>query len=430
MAKKGRKPKPYITTWGEVIPDLARDSDGRWRIVPTRQRFAESDERLAIMRFRRWQQSQSTVARVAIDVQDIPAGQDQAIQAGGDWLALRLESDGTRTLGSSIPEAILWHYVREQILKDAVRVAELTGIPQLANLASMDIPKPSIKLADLIALYKEKSTSIPQTKASTVAAFKQLIKSSSAKTLADLTTPALLAFREGIVNSNKSPGTVAAYFGRVKWIVGFAKKWGFDTKQLDETLSRMAVLHPPKNTSPLDPQPIDPGDYQKLLKAAKNDARWTGVLLVAMNFCLHIDECFAIQWDEIDLGKGVFVSRRSKTKVRRVATLWPETAAALKEIKRTQSPWVFTSTHGTRFNSKGQWKRWNAIRIAAGLPDVKFDQIRDGAYTVAMEGATDERQARVVAGHRVHGLTDNYVARNPGFVRPAIKAVHRVYMLH
>lgn len=52
MAKMGRKPKPYISTWGEIIPDLARDSDGRWRIVPTRYRFTETDERLAVMRFR------------------------------------------------------------------------------------------------------------------------------------------------------------------------------------------------------------------------------------------------------------------------------------------------------------------------------------------------------------------------------------------
>ncbi len=39
-----------------------------------------------------------------------------------------------------------------------------------------------------------------------------------------------------------------------------------------------------------------------------------------------------------------------------------------------------------------------------------FDQI---AYTIAMEGATDAQQARVLAGHRAHDLIDSYVACNP-----------------
>lgn len=45
-----------------------------------------------------------------------------------------------------------------------------------------------------------------------------------------------------------------------------------------------------------------------------------------------------------------------------------------------------------------------------------------------MEGAPDERQPRVLAGDRVRGLTDNYVARNPEFVRPAVDAVRRAYL--
>lgn len=293
----------------------------------------------------------------------------------------------------------------------------------------MDLPRPSLRLTELTKLYRERSASGKQTKAQALAAFERLIEHTGAKTLADLTTEKLLHFRESVVNSGNSAGTIAAYFGRVKWVIAFGKKWGLNTCQLDETLSRMSVLHPPRNTAPLDPQPIGPVDYRKLLDAAKDDDRWTVVLLTAMNFALHIDECFALQWDEIDLKKGTLVTRRTKTKVRRVAMLWPETIAALKTLPRTQSPWVLTSTHGTRFNSKGQWKRWNAIRIAAGLDDVKFDQIRDGAYTIAMEGATDERQARILAGHRVHGLTDNYVARNPEFVRPTIDAVYRQYMV-
>src|SRR5882672_3192170 len=51
----GRKQKPFQTSWGDIIPGLARGNDHRWRIVATGERFRESDERRAVARFRQWQ---------------------------------------------------------------------------------------------------------------------------------------------------------------------------------------------------------------------------------------------------------------------------------------------------------------------------------------------------------------------------------------
>lgn len=48
----GRRHKPYVTSWGEAIDGLCRDSDGRWRIAGGTLRFSEADERKAIDRFR------------------------------------------------------------------------------------------------------------------------------------------------------------------------------------------------------------------------------------------------------------------------------------------------------------------------------------------------------------------------------------------
>ncbi len=53
MTEIGRKQKPHETSWGEIVPGLARDVDQRWRIVATGQRFTESDERKAVERFRK-----------------------------------------------------------------------------------------------------------------------------------------------------------------------------------------------------------------------------------------------------------------------------------------------------------------------------------------------------------------------------------------
>ena len=55
MAKLRRPRRPYQTSWGEVVAGLAQDSNGRWRVVATGERFREQDERLAVLRFRRLQ---------------------------------------------------------------------------------------------------------------------------------------------------------------------------------------------------------------------------------------------------------------------------------------------------------------------------------------------------------------------------------------
>ena len=49
----GRKQKPYQTSYGEIVPGMYREVDGRWKIVATKKKFTEPDERLAIQGFHR-----------------------------------------------------------------------------------------------------------------------------------------------------------------------------------------------------------------------------------------------------------------------------------------------------------------------------------------------------------------------------------------
>lgn len=155
-------------------------------------------------------------------------------------------------------------------------------------------------------------------------------------------------------------------------------------------------------------------------------------MLLGLNLCLHIDEVCAPQWKDFDLAKGTYAVIRGKTesdRIPRAATLWPETLAALNALpRRGTSPFVFTSKMGTRYACTSRVDDFREFRKAAGLPDeLTFDSIRDGAYTAAMQEAPDERWARVLAGHKAPGLTDNYVLRNPQCARPACEAVYKVY---
>jgi len=92
-----------------------------------------------------------------------------------------------------------------------------------------------------------------------------------------------------------------------------------------------------------------------------------------------------------------------------------------------QGPYVFTSRHGTRYNKNTRVNDFRDLRKMAELPDtVTFDTLRDGAYTAACHGTSDDRKAKVLAGHSA-GMSDNYVLRNPRFVEAACQAVYEIY---
>jgi len=402
-----RRAQHYKTTWGQVVVGLARNRDGRWRVMATGYRFTEPDECKAIEKFRE------------LTCESAPQPRLEEQRAGGVMFA-----------GVYVPEPLLYRWVNEQIRNHRVAFAKKVGIPALARLDEADVPKPAIRLEMILDIYKKHAEVLPRSRRYAVKRFEDFMKITRARTLADLTTDVLTLYRDTIKSRVASPGTVANYFGVVKWVVRFAKSEGQDAVQIDAALSRMAVLKAPRGTRVHEPRPISSENFGKLLAVARKDyPSWEPRLLVMLNLCLHFDEALAIEWADLDLVGETFCTRRNKRgRVIRCATLWPETVQSLKTIQRTDGPYLFTSAYGTRFNTSGQWKTWEKIRKAAGLPNVQLDDIRDGAYTAACNASgVEEKFARLLAGHRSHGLQDNYVARNPTIVRGACDAVREVF---
>ena len=91
---------------------------------------------------------------------------------------------------------------------------------------------------------------------------------------------------------------------------------------------------------------------------------------------MHLDEVLELKWEELNFETGTYAAIRGKTAVRRIpraATLWKETIAAIKAVpRRGESPYVFTSSHGTRFNRNTKGNDFTELRDSAGLPGVTF----------------------------------------------------------
>jgi integrase len=150
------------------------------------------------------------------------------------------------------------------------------------------------------------------------------------------------------------------------------------------------------------------------------------ILLAALNFCMYGAEVAVLNWSDIDLEKMTLITSRNKTGIIRVATIWPETAAALRELPRNKTGALFLTAIGTQADSLSVYRLFKPIRKAAGLEDIQFSQVRDSAYTAAIETGVDLNLVRILAGHS-SGISDHYVKRRPQMVKNACDAIRSAY---
>jgi integrase len=305
----------------------------------------------------------------------------------------------------------------------------MTGIPELANLRYVELPKADVTIEQLIKTYEDQNPSTPKTKIRAIKAMRNLAKMIDARIVNDLTQEAMLAYRQSVETSSTitSAGTKVWQYGQIKGMLAFGLKCGLDQKQLRTALDNCKILWTSSPPAPVNPKPISREEFHALLKAAAK-SQWRAWLLVGLNCALSIREVCDLEWESIDLERGVYATIRNKTKAKRIpraATLWDETVEALRGLPGGGS-YVFTSRHGTRFKSTNTRDRYfEELRIKAGIKNrVTFSSLKDSSYTIACQAGNDERLARVLAGHRSPGMLDNYVLRNPEMVRPACEAVY------
>jgi integrase len=411
---KGRKANHFRTAGGDTIVGLIKQKDGRYRILATGVRFVATSEAEALAKF--------YALQPATPATEIP------VTVAEDFAAMttlpQVDKDGKQKFNLRVPDPAFWARMREALFDNLAVCAKMTGIPALATLDLSAQPRESLKIADVIAAYTTQSPATAKSKKEATTALEALATHAQAVTLADLTIEKLTAFRQSV--AGYSAGTQQAYFGRIKSILGFALKIGMDQPQIRAALDRCRVLWTSTPVAPMQPHPMSREHFHALLKIA--DPIWRARLLLAMNCCFYIADLRDLKWTDIDLDKATFSAIRGKTRIPRVATLWAETVEAIKKLpRRGQSPYVFTSTHGTKYNRTTMGNDFMDLRTKAGVPDtVKFADIRDGSFTAATQAATDPRWAQVLAGH-ASGMQDHYVLRDAAKVKPACDAVYKAY---
>jgi integrase len=424
--RRGRKAEHFRTADDEVINGLARrPSDGRWRIIGTDITFTEPDEALAVHRFRTWQRSQKpeTVLLPVATVTD-PRNVGAAVKRAARQ-EIRIISKADYSKPVTVAKAAFgdeaWAYFREVLLTRPDIAAEKTGIKKLAYYEDWKPPEAVPSLEELARIWSEHFDSSAEQKRKCPVAFKDFREVAGINALRDITPQTVVAFRDAVYARKLTGKTQSNLFTRVRRYLAFFRDRAIAIDEINRVLGYLALLTPNETTVTLDPKPIDVADWAKLLAAAEGDDK--AMILLMLNGAMYLQEVINLQW--ADIRDGCLVTHRAKTgKCVRVAVLWQETLDALAAVKR-RGPHIFYNYAASPLGIKGAEKRFRELRTEAAV-EVTSSQLRDGAYTAAVEANVTSSLCQLLVGHR-SGIADHYVKRKPKMVAPACEAIHRAY---
>lgn len=453
--KAGRPPRYVTGRDGKPVVGLSRETKSeRYYATGSKPRvYFGRDHDSAVIAFRSWENTTSGRPATVAIANNRPCSVRLPIPDAGNGPVFTVDFDprnGHRPvrvanevpeswrkaapgLYSLVTEDALWAFVRQQIIDKPHYVAERTGIEQIGYLVDLQRPEPSMPLADVWRVYASKKRSASSTwKRDAKRYWDEFAAAANAKTLRDITAEDIERFHDGVWRAKEKNNRSAAYVNHrlttVTAVLRYALKRGRDVVQLRRVIDLCALFERERNAE-LDPRPISPEVFAKLLGTAT--IKFKAIMLTALNMCMYPSEVAALRRDEIDFKRKSYVGRRSKTGVVRVGLLWDRTIAVINEYLQEEphdAANLFVSATGKAYSANHIGRNFRRIRAAAGVgDDVVFSMIRDASFSSAVEGGADLDHIRLLAGHRLPGVTDAYVRRNPRMVSDAVAAIESAY---
>ena len=172
---------------------------------------------------------------------------------------------------------------------------------------------------------------------------------------------------------------------------------------------------------------LNDAQLERFMEAIQQDALWHDFFYLAITTGLRRGEISGLMWSDFDEEKGTLSIRRTlhtkegggyyvgetKTgKGRRVIKLPPSTVQMLKQRKKASlSQWMFPSPMHPEdpINPNSAYGRMKKIMNAAGLPNIRFHDLRHTFATHALTSGVDAKTLSGILGHTKTSFTlDTY----------------------
>ena len=250
--------------------------------------------------------------------------------------------------------------------------------------------------------------------------------------LAKLTPAHVEAMMNEAIAAGASPRTACHLRAVLRTSLNVAMKWG--------VLGRnAAALAGPPRVPEHEVRPLSQADARALLGAVRGD-RLEALFTVALAVGLRQSEALAARWGDIDLDRGTLSVQRSLQRIdaewlflepktarsRRTLPLPAAVVTALREHRARQlqerlrlgrawegDKWgdlVFTDEAGGPLSGFHVRRRFYALLAVAGLPAMRYHDLRHGAASLMAAQGVPMRTAMEMLGHSQISTTANIYA--------------------
>jgi integrase len=162
----------------------------------------------------------------------------------------------------------------------------------------------------------------------------------------------------------------------------------------------------------------------RLAKTAEMKPEWQNArlaMVLALNTTMRAFEIKALRWYDVDFLAGTVTIRRSKTEAeQRMIPLNEDALSAMRELYSRTSAiggmhpdhYVFPACENGHFDPttpQKSWRSaWRSLRKAAGIPALRFHDLRHHAITELSESQASDATIMAIAGHVSRQMLERY----------------------
>jgi integrase len=233
----------------------------------------------------------------------------------------------------------------------------------------------------------------------------------------ELPTPLVIREARGRLLRKHEAGTVNRYLAAVRAVVNFGR--GADLLPSSAIWPPCLMLPEPQHRE----RYLTDDELARALKAARAESE---LMYAAMMFAVGVGcrqgELLRVCWGDIDEASSTVAIRVTKSDTSRRAHLPPAVLQALKawrgdKIHPLPGRLVFAHPDGAALANHYLVNRWEKIRVAAGLPSVRWHDLRHASASFLIQHGASLAEVAHQLGHKNPATSKKYAHLVPG-VKP------------
>jgi integrase len=177
----------------------------------------------------------------------------------------------------------------------------------------------------------------------------------------------------------------------------------------------------------------------RLTRTANSKPEWQNAraaMVLALNTTMRACEIKSLRWSDVDFLAGTLTIRKSKTPAgRRVIPLNDDASGAVTMLYRRAAQigagqpdhYVFPACENGHIDptvAQKSWRSaWRSLRVAAGIPALRFHDLRHHAITELAESQASDQTIMAIAGHVSREMLEHYSHVRLELKRKALEAL-------